>query len=97
MASGLPVAAFPVTGPIDVVTEGVTGILSEDLRSAALRALALDRSRIRAQSMSHDWSRVADVFLDTILQARRAAGFEHRVVRAKEKSPQLKPRPTLIS
>ena len=38
MASGLPVAAFPATGPIDIVTPGETGVLSEDLRAAALRA-----------------------------------------------------------
>ncbi|MEX0871746.1 MAG: glycosyltransferase family 1 protein, partial [Aquisalimonadaceae bacterium] len=31
MASGLPVAAFPVTGPVDVVIDGVTGVLDEDL------------------------------------------------------------------
>jgi glycosyltransferase involved in cell wall biosynthesis len=38
MASGLPVAAFPATGPIDIVTPGETGVLSEDLRAAALGA-----------------------------------------------------------
>ena len=35
MACGVPVAAYPVTGPIDVVVRGVTGVLSEDLRAAA--------------------------------------------------------------
>ncbi|MGH2884243.1 MAG: glycosyltransferase [Solirubrobacteraceae bacterium] len=48
MASGLPVAALPVTGPVDIVMPGVTGILSEDLREAALGALKLDRARVRA-------------------------------------------------
>ena len=41
MACGVPVAAYPVTGPIDVVVPGVTGVLSEDLRAAALAALHL--------------------------------------------------------
>jgi glycosyltransferase involved in cell wall biosynthesis len=97
MASGLAIAAYPVTGPIDVVTQGLTGILSEDLRSAALAALSLDRSLIRAQSMGHDWSRVADVFLNNICEGRRAGSIEKRVVKAKEKSPQMKPTARLIS
>ncbi len=41
MACGVPVAAFPVTGPIDVVEDGVTGALDQDLARAALRALTL--------------------------------------------------------
>ena len=43
MACGTPVAAFPVTGPIDVVEPGVSGVLDADLRAAALAALALPR------------------------------------------------------
>src|SRR5690606_26254549 len=41
MASGTPVAAFPVTGPKDVVLPGLTGFLGDDLRTAALNALQL--------------------------------------------------------
>jgi glycosyltransferase involved in cell wall biosynthesis len=94
MASGLPVAAYPVTGPIDVVTPGLTGILSEDLRSAALDALTLDRRVIRTQSLRHDWSRVADIFLANIREARRAAGLGKRILdKVKDTSPRLKPTP----
>ncbi|HKJ18214.1 MAG TPA: glycosyltransferase family 1 protein [Xanthomonadales bacterium] len=42
MACGLPVAAYPVTGPINVVESGVTGILDDDLKRAAMLALELD-------------------------------------------------------
>jgi len=42
MACGVPVAAFPVTGPIDVVQNGERGILDTDLRKAVLGALKLD-------------------------------------------------------
>jgi len=69
MASGLPVAALPVTGPIDIVTPGVTGVLSEDLRTAALGALQLDRSRIRAKAEEYGWENAARLFLANITSA----------------------------
>jgi glycosyltransferase involved in cell wall biosynthesis len=55
MASGLPVAAYPVTGPIDVVEHGVTGILDEDLRSAALRCLQIDPTECRRRALEYSW------------------------------------------
>lgn len=95
MASGLGVAAYPVTGPIDVVTPGVTGCLDEDLKAAALAALKLDRDQVRVQAMRHDWSRVANLFLANIYQARRAAGLGKRLLKARAaKSLQIKPRAT---
>ena len=47
MACGTPVAAYPVTGPIDVIRDPAVGALSEDLRAAALAALALDRGAVQ--------------------------------------------------
>src|SRR5690606_29514037 len=47
MASGLPVAAYPVTGPLDLVRQAETGFLSEDLAAAAKAAMSLDRDIIR--------------------------------------------------
>ena len=61
MASGLPIAAFPVMGPIDIVTPGLTGILSDDLREAALQALKLDPLKGRAEAKNFDWSSVGEV------------------------------------
>jgi glycosyltransferase involved in cell wall biosynthesis len=69
MASGLPVAAFPVTGPIDVVKPGETGVLSEDLRQAALNALSLDRARVRARAQDFSWENTARLFLANITSA----------------------------
>lgn len=63
MASGTPVAAFPVTGPIDVVNQGQSGVLHEDLRNAALAALALDRAVVRAHALRFSWSRATSQFL----------------------------------
>jgi glycosyltransferase involved in cell wall biosynthesis len=66
MASGLPIAALPVSGPADVVTPGVTGVLSEDLRQAAIAALTLDRARVRDRAAEFSWERAARLFLANI-------------------------------
>jgi glycosyltransferase involved in cell wall biosynthesis len=59
MACGTPVAAFPVTGPRDIVRPEVTGILSDDLADAVRRALALDRSACRTYARTQSWQRIA--------------------------------------
>jgi glycosyltransferase involved in cell wall biosynthesis len=64
-ASGLPVAAFPVTGPIDVVVDGVTGVLDDDLEKACRGALEIDRDGCRRHAESMSWSRCAELMLDT--------------------------------
>jgi glycosyltransferase involved in cell wall biosynthesis len=64
MASGTPVAAYPVPGPIDVVRPGVSGVLHDDLRAAALDALQLDRTRVRAHALEFSWARATRQFLD---------------------------------
>ena len=66
MASGLPIAAYPVTGPVDLVQPGVNGVLSSDLGEAARRALTLDRSVIRRMAMSYSWDAAARMFLANI-------------------------------
>ena len=63
MACGTPVAAFPVGGPIDVVTDPDAGVLDEDLRAAALAALALDRDKVRRFAMRHSWEAATRVFV----------------------------------
>ena len=63
MACGTPVAAYPVTGPIDVVTPGVTGVLDDDLRAAALACLALDRTTVRARALDASWDRCTEAFV----------------------------------
>ena len=69
MASGLPVAAFPVPGPIDVVGPGA-GVLDEDLRAACLKALTLSREEAREHSMRFTWKESARQFLDNIEVSR---------------------------
>lgn len=55
MACGVPVAAFPVAGPIDVVEDGVTGALDEDLGRAALRALEISPQACRKRALQSGW------------------------------------------
>ncbi len=55
MACGVPVAAYPVSGPIDVIENGVTGALDDDLARAALRALTLDPRACRERAQRSGW------------------------------------------
>jgi len=63
MACGVPVAAYPVTGPIDVVSNGITGVLHENLRTAALAALALDPAACRKHALGYTWQAATRQFL----------------------------------
>ena len=55
LACGVPVAAYPVTGPIDVIEEGVTGALVADLAAAARRALEVDPGACRERALRSGW------------------------------------------
>jgi glycosyltransferase involved in cell wall biosynthesis len=70
MACGTPVAAYPVTGPIDVVTPGVNGALDEDLGRAALAALAVDRDGCARAARAWTWERASAQFLGHLVHAR---------------------------
>ena len=56
MACGVPVAAYPVTGPIDVVKDDVSGALNEDLEQAVHRALQLNRDACVREAAAYRWS-----------------------------------------
>jgi glycosyltransferase involved in cell wall biosynthesis len=66
IATGTPVAAYPVTGPIDVVTQGITGILDNDLRAAALATLALPRKLVSSQALNSSWQRATTQFIENL-------------------------------
>ncbi|MCW2310251.1 glycosyltransferase family 4 protein [Rhodobium gokarnense] len=73
LASGVPVAAFPVTGPLDIIGETGAGVLSEDLREAALQALDIPRERCLEVGRGYNWPASARQFLHNILEANGAA------------------------
>lgn len=69
MACGVPVAAFPVTGPLDVLGltgpgETDAGCLDEDLSHAVTRAITKASEDCRTHALQFSWDRVADEFLD---------------------------------
>ena len=66
MASGTPVAAFPVAGPIDVIGTSAGGVLDADLRRACLAALALPREGARAHAMTFSWAAATRQFVDAL-------------------------------
>jgi glycosyltransferase involved in cell wall biosynthesis len=67
LASGLPVAAFPVRGPRDVIGDALVGVLDEDLQSACLAALDISRQACVEFAANHTWEASARAFVDSIL------------------------------
>lgn len=63
IACGTPVAAFPVTGPKDIVKPGINGALNEDLQEAIEQALILDRTPIAQSIPEYTWEGAAKQFL----------------------------------
>jgi glycosyltransferase involved in cell wall biosynthesis len=74
LACGLPVAALPVAGPLDVIGDSGAGVLDEDLRAACLRALEIPREKARAHALTFTWSNSARQFLDNIILAKSSSG-----------------------
>jgi glycosyltransferase involved in cell wall biosynthesis len=70
MACGTPVAAYPCQGPLDVVDEGVTGCMNEDLAQAVTDALKLDRAKVLAGSQRWTWERAWQIFRDNLVSVK---------------------------
>lgn len=74
LACGVPLAAFPVAGPRDVIGDSPVGVLDEDLRTACLAALTLSRESCRAFALGRSWERSTRQFLRNVEHARIGAG-----------------------
>ncbi|MCK1335051.1 glycosyltransferase involved in cell wall biosynthesis [Bradyrhizobium sp. LB1.3] len=74
LACGTPVAAFPVTGPKDVIADHPIGAIDHDLRTACLRALTMSRQTCRHFALERSWENSARQFVGnlTSLQPSRA-------------------------
>lgn len=77
MGCGLPVAAYPVTGPIDVIGMSGAGALNHDLREACLEALNIDRKLVRAQAEQFSWQAATLIFEKHLVPARSQPGEYH--------------------
>jgi glycosyltransferase involved in cell wall biosynthesis len=62
MACGVPVAAYPVMGPIDVLKDPRAGVMDHDLAVAVEKALTLDRKDARAYALKYSWEACAELF-----------------------------------
>ncbi|HZY18217.1 MAG TPA: glycosyltransferase family 1 protein [Ramlibacter sp.] len=77
MATGAPVAAFPVDGPLEVLgrshpdgSRPMGGVLDEDLQQAALRALGVPRTEARERAEDFSWKEAARLFAGFLVPAR---------------------------
>jgi len=72
MACGLPVAAYPVPGPKDIIIDGKVGALDDDLRKACLRALELDPDECVKYAERFTWQRCARMVYENLAPRRSA-------------------------
>ena len=70
LASGVPVAAFPVTGPRDVLGSAPVGVLSDDLRQACLSALRISPQACLEFAAEHTWEASARAFIENMADIR---------------------------
>lgn len=73
LASGVPVAGYPVPGPLDVVTRPDVGAVDEDLRIACMQAIKGDPVACRQHAETFTWERCAQQFLETLRPIPRSA------------------------
>lgn len=73
LASGLPVAAFPVTGPLDIIGDRGVGCLNENLADAVEAALRISPARCRAHALTFSWGDATQQFLTHVSRANGGA------------------------
>jgi glycosyltransferase involved in cell wall biosynthesis len=81
LACGTPVAAFPVTGPLDVIADHPVGALDPDLGRACIRALEMSRDACRSFALERSWENSARQFIGNLsaLQPSRALRPARRI------------------
>ncbi len=67
LASGVPVAAYPVTGPKDIVTDPMVGALRNDLKQACVESLAKDPSACRSHAQKFSWDACTSRFRNALI------------------------------
>jgi glycosyltransferase involved in cell wall biosynthesis len=67
LACGVPVAAYPVQGPLDVVGDSGAGVLDEDLGAAVSRAIGIDPAICTARAREHSWDKSVHEFANNLV------------------------------
>jgi glycosyltransferase involved in cell wall biosynthesis len=68
MACGTPIAAYPVTGPTDIIIDGVNGCMDDDLETAVEYALKCNRKNVYELSKDYTWEKCTNSFLKNLQQ-----------------------------
>lgn len=76
MACGLPVAAYPVTGPIDVLENSHAGVMDNDLRTACLNALKIPRAVARSHAEKFSWKVASEQFAKHLKPVRSSVATQ---------------------
>ena len=69
---GVPVAAYPVTGPLDIIEDGITGSLNDNLKTAIDKALQIKRENCTRSTKKYIWKNVAEQFLSAVIAFKKA-------------------------
>jgi hypothetical protein len=91
LASGLPVAANPVVGPLDVIGDSGAGVLDANLGRAALAALSIPRELARSRALTFSLSESARQFIDNVFAAHWAATLDNVSSAVQDDEPHLVP------
>jgi glycosyltransferase involved in cell wall biosynthesis len=86
LASGVPVAAYPVTGPIDVIGESEVGVLDNDLAAAVRKALDIPPDACREYALRYSWKNVASLFVANLHPIGGGRNRQPKADRAREES-----------
>ena len=81
LACGLPVAALPVPGPLDVIADSRAGVLDWDLRAAAISALSIPREICRSRAERFNWQTSIEQFLSHVVPVRDPPTHDFRAER----------------
>jgi glycosyltransferase involved in cell wall biosynthesis len=84
LASGVPVAAFPVTGPRDVLGSAPVGALNDDLELACLAALRISPQACLEFAARHTWEASAKAFIENMADVRAVESTRNAVPFAAE-------------
>jgi glycosyltransferase involved in cell wall biosynthesis len=67
MSMGTPVAAYPVPGPIDIIEQGVTGFVNDNLDDAIAGCLQLNRVTVKRKSNKWTWENCWEIFKNNLV------------------------------